>query len=299
MSDASCWTEECTFTGTSTQSNAEEGPCTVTAGYIANAEILDILNNASRINQNYIDEASNTNILVYDNVQWVSYMDDNIRTSRQTLYQSLNMGGSTDWATDLEAYNAVPYPATSWAEFISDVQKAQYPFSKDETITGNWTIVQCTDPAVNLWVQDKMSAEQRWSEMDGDDAWADVINQWINVDQTSGDINFVGSVMNSIHGPELTACGSIGPSNNCEMTEQCWFDPPAADGSPAAGAVSYEIFNSLVIVHEVRITNCCSWATLRLTVYANGLTNNYPDVPRHMGCIGDSCCYFRTQSHSV
>lgn len=147
-------------------------------------------------------------------------------------------------------------------------------FSERETITGNWTSVQCTDPAVNLWAQDKMSAEQRWSEMDGDDAWTDVTNQWINVDQPNGDITFIGSVLNSIHGPELVACESIGPDNNCQMTEQCWFDPPASDGSPAAGAVSYEIYNSFCIVHEVRITNHCSWAILCLTAYANGLTNN-------------------------
>jgi hypothetical protein len=190
MSDASCWTEECTFTGTSTQSNAEEGPCTATAGYIANAEIQDILNDASRVNQNYVDEASNTNILVYDDIQWVGYMDDSIKSTRQTLYQDLNMGGSTNWATDLEAYNDVPYPVTSWDEFVSDVHNGQYPFSIDEVISGNWTTVQCTDPAVNLWVEDKMSSEQRWSQLDGNDAWTDVTNQWINVDQPSNDITF-------------------------------------------------------------------------------------------------------------
>jgi hypothetical protein len=260
MSDASCWTEECTFTGTNTQSNAEEGPCTATAGYIANAEIQDILNNASRVNQNYIDEDSNTNILVYDNVQWIGYMDDSIRASRQSLYQGLNMGGSTDWATDLEAYNDVPYPATSWADFISDIENGQYPLSEHLTMTGNWSTDQCTDPAVNLWVQDKMSAAQRWSELDGDDAWTDITNQWINVDQPNDDITFIGSIVNSIHGPELTACGSIAPVDNCQMTQQCWAYPAAADGSPAAGAVSYQIFNSLVIIHEVRITNCCGWA---------------------------------------
>jgi hypothetical protein len=120
MSDASCWTEACTFTGTNSQSNAEPGPCTATSGYIANAEIQGIINDPSRVNQNYIDTDSNTYILVYDDVQWVGYMDDTIRASRQSLYQSLNMGGSTDWATDLEAYNDPPFPTTSWAEFISD-----------------------------------------------------------------------------------------------------------------------------------------------------------------------------------
>lgn len=200
-------------------------------------------------------------------------MDDALKASRKSLYQSLNMGGSADWATDLEAYNNVPYPATSWPEFISDIRIGQVLFSGSENITGNWTSVQCTDPAVNFWVQDQMSAQQRWRKMDGDDAWADITDQWLNVDQPSGEITFIASIVNSIHGPELTDCESIGPINNCQMTEQCWFDTAGSDGSPAAGAVSYEIFNSLVMVHEVCITKCCSWAILRLTAYMNGLTN--------------------------
>lgn len=118
MADPGCWTEECLFTGTNTQSDAAQGPCTATAGYIADAEIYDILNDASRVNQNYVDNVSNSNILVYDNNQWVGYMDPSTKATRQSLYQSLSMGGSTVWASDLEAYNDVPYPATSWNEFI-------------------------------------------------------------------------------------------------------------------------------------------------------------------------------------
>ncbi|KAH8703812.1 hypothetical protein BGW36DRAFT_288853 [Talaromyces proteolyticus] len=251
MSDASCWTENCTFTGSSTQSNAEEGPCTATAGYIANAEIQDILNDPSRVNQNFVDDTSNTNILVYDNVQWVGYMDNNIKALRTSLYKSLNMGGSTDWATDLETYNNVPYPATSWTKFISDIKSAINPLSEQENITGNWTSVQCTDPAINYWVQLNMTSEQRWSEMDGDDAWADVTNQWINVDRPQNKITFISSIVNSLHGRELTKCQSVGPDNNCQTTDLCWFDPPASDGSPPAGAASYEIYNSLIVVHDM------------------------------------------------
>lgn len=256
MSDASCWTEECTFTGTQTQSNAEEGACTATAGYLANAEIQDILNNASRINQNYLDDNSYTNILVYDDVQWVGYMDDSNKATRQLVYQVLNMGGSTDWATDLTTYNNVPYPATSWTGFISDVVNGQDPLTiVDLPRTGNWTTVQCDVPAVNMWVEHEMTAEQRWSEMDGDDAWADVINQWLYEDQPTGKFPFTWSVSNTIHGGELTDCGSLGSNNNCQAISKCWYDPPGSDGAEGAGAVSYEIFNSLVAVHEVCIAN--------------------------------------------
>ena len=119
MANPNCWTEQCQFTGTITQSNAAEGPCTQTAGYIADAEIYAILNNVSRVNQNFVDKSSQSNILVYDNTQWVAYMNPTIKAARNSAYQSLNMGGITDWATDLENYKDAPYPSTSWASFIS------------------------------------------------------------------------------------------------------------------------------------------------------------------------------------
>jgi GH18 family chitinase len=118
MADPACWTEECLFTGTNTQSDATEGPCTGTAGYISDAEIYDILNTPSRISQSYVDIGSDSNVLVYDNNQWVGYMNPQIKAARQSLYQGLSMGGTTDWASDLEAYNDVPAPSTSWTDFI-------------------------------------------------------------------------------------------------------------------------------------------------------------------------------------
>src|ERR1700761_5132405 len=104
MADANCHTEGCLFTGTNSQSNAVAGPCTGTAGYMADAEIKDIMNNSSRVVQNYLDEGSNTNVLVYDNDQWGGWVDSDTKAARKSLYQSLNMGGTTDWATDLQSY---------------------------------------------------------------------------------------------------------------------------------------------------------------------------------------------------
>jgi hypothetical protein len=96
-----------------------------------------------------------------------------------------------------------------------------------------------------------MSAETRWADLDGSHAWTDIMNQWVNVDQPSGKTNFVGSVVNTIHGPELAACEDIGPNSNCQQTDQCWAYPASSDGAPATGAVSSDIWNSFVIIHEV------------------------------------------------
>jgi GH18 family chitinase len=118
MADAGCYGPSCLFTGTAIQSNAEVGPCTGTAGYISDAEVNDIItNNASRVNQNYIDSTSNSRIVVYDNIQWVALMDDTIRSERQALYTGLQMGGTTNWASDLETYEVAPDGSSSWDKY--------------------------------------------------------------------------------------------------------------------------------------------------------------------------------------
>ena len=143
MAQAGCYTENCFFTGTSTQSDATVGPCTNTAGYISNAEINDILN-SNRINQNYVDGPSNTNILVYDNTQWIGWMSPSIKASRKAVYEVLKMGGASDWASDLASYNDVPSVSASWANFILDIKGGTDPQTYGDR-TGNWTTVSCGD----------------------------------------------------------------------------------------------------------------------------------------------------------
>lgn len=117
MADGSCHTENCFFyTGTPMVSNAAKGPCTDTAGYIADAEIKDIIKSGN-VNQNYVDPKSNTNILVYNTNQWVGWMSPEIKATRKATYQSLNMGGSTDWASDLEDFLPAPPRSSTWGKF--------------------------------------------------------------------------------------------------------------------------------------------------------------------------------------
>jgi hypothetical protein len=51
----------------------------------------------------YLDD-SYSNIVVYDDTQWVSYMDDDNKAVRAALFQAYNMGGIADWAIELQAY---------------------------------------------------------------------------------------------------------------------------------------------------------------------------------------------------
>ena len=110
------WGPHCTFTGP--DSGATPGLCTQTAGYISDAEIYKIIAN-DPLDQQFTDGSSDTSILVYNDTQWVAYMSKDSKASRTKQYQSLNMGGTSDWAIDLEdfvtstpAITFQPCPAT-------------------------------------------------------------------------------------------------------------------------------------------------------------------------------------------
>lgn len=100
MTTAGCWTEMCTYTGPT--SGALPGQCTETAGYIANAEIDEIIaNNPSA--QVFWDENSFSNILVYNETEWVSYMNSSNKATRTLLYGVYGFLGTADWAIDLQS----------------------------------------------------------------------------------------------------------------------------------------------------------------------------------------------------
>jgi chitinase len=109
MNDASCSGPFCTYSGDKNHSMAYAAPCTSTSGYIANAEIHDIIKNGSfSIVNSYIDTDSDSNILIYGDsgkVDWVAYMDGDLKANRINWIKGLNFGGSSDWAIDLQDYS--------------------------------------------------------------------------------------------------------------------------------------------------------------------------------------------------
>ncbi|PYI35708.1 glycoside hydrolase, partial [Aspergillus indologenus CBS 114.80] len=101
MTEADCYGPDCTFTGP--DSGAVPGACTDTAGYISNAELAGIAEEEEVYT--YIDEDSNSNIMVWNDTQWAGYMDDDIKASRAELYEGYNFLGIADWAIDLLTSN--------------------------------------------------------------------------------------------------------------------------------------------------------------------------------------------------
>ncbi|TQV98182.1 glycosyl hydrolase family 180 [Cordyceps javanica] len=98
MTDPSCTGPMCTYTGKA--SGATPGRCTGTAGYISNAEIRDILSTNPTARK--FSDGEGGDVLVYDNNQWVSYMDDDTKARRINMYRNMNFLGTTDWAISLD-----------------------------------------------------------------------------------------------------------------------------------------------------------------------------------------------------
>lgn len=102
MTTANCYTDMCTFTGPA--SGAYPGPCTQTAGYLGNAEISFVNSTAPDVNYHF-GEGSYSDILVFNNTQWVAWMENGNKSVRSALYQQLNFSGTADWAVDLQGSN--------------------------------------------------------------------------------------------------------------------------------------------------------------------------------------------------
>lgn len=90
-----------TYLGGTNDSPAKPGKCTETGGYISNYEILEIIDKGGAI-KSWYDEATDSDYLVYNSVEWVAYMTDKTKERRRGQYKGLNCGGTTDWAIDLQ-----------------------------------------------------------------------------------------------------------------------------------------------------------------------------------------------------
>ncbi|KFY45423.1 hypothetical protein V495_02990 [Pseudogymnoascus sp. VKM F-4514 (FW-929)] len=98
MTSPGCYGADCTYTGP--ESGATPGKCTNTSGYISNFEIRDIIASNSNVQQYSSDDGD---ILVYNDVQWVSWMSKQLYDDRVSWIKGLNFGGTSDWAIDLDA----------------------------------------------------------------------------------------------------------------------------------------------------------------------------------------------------
>lgn len=64
MARDGCWGPLCEFTGSRTKSDAKPGRCTKTGGYLAYAEIIEILKRGDGA-RTFFDANSNSDIMLY------------------------------------------------------------------------------------------------------------------------------------------------------------------------------------------------------------------------------------------
>ncbi|KAL5332270.1 hypothetical protein BJX70DRAFT_407840 [Aspergillus crustosus] len=98
MTEPGCATSECTFDGP--QTTAMPGVCTQTPGVLANAEIEEIIIEGE-FDEWYYDAVSDSNILVYNETQWVAFLGKGTMKRRLDYYKSLGFAGYANWAIDL------------------------------------------------------------------------------------------------------------------------------------------------------------------------------------------------------
>ncbi|EPE09530.1 glycoside hydrolase family 18 protein [Ophiostoma piceae UAMH 11346] len=256
MASVGCYTPDCEFTGSASVSDATAGPCTNTSGYLGDAEIKAIvagtsinkrsLSGRDEVTTSYVDKDSHSNILVYNGNQWVSWLDSDLLAERLTKYKSLSMGGTTNWAIDLEDFNDAPAGSASWAVFIENVKTGVDPSNPSgDTGSGNWSTLTCDDPAVDLSTD--LTSAERWAELDAADFWAYAIDHWKTVDKPASKLTFSESIANSAHGPgNAVDCGTARGTSNCVTTIGC-----SLVTSNMSNAGSYQVWNSLVVIHEM------------------------------------------------
>jgi hypothetical protein len=245
MAAADCWGPSCMYTGSGGNSDATKGKCTATAGYIADAGIAEIINDPKRagsVVKSFFDSTSNSDVLVYDDTQWVSYMSSSTKKTRGALYSAWGFGGTMDWASDLQTFNNAPKPAESWDVFKQLVKAGKVPRG-DHTRHGNWTQFYCDDPLVDdLYT---FTPTEQWDGLDTDDAWKDVVRVWKDTD-SGRHMTFSQSVSQTLNIGNSPACESL-LKDNCNAATECGPGLNSDDSGPAAML----IWNSLVLIHQL------------------------------------------------
>jgi Glycosyl hydrolases family 18 len=239
MTQAGCDGPMCTYTGK--VSGAKEGRCTGTSGYLADAEIKEIIN-SGRATKQYLEPYSNSDIIVYDQLEWVAYMSPSTKTLRASLYQALNFAGTTDWAIDLE-------------DFVEDLRPRPTPGPN----TASWRTKNCNDPGVTNIHQDPSA---RWNSVGAGDAWDAAIQYWKGIRDNRPPntpiYTFSQEVSTFFNSSEWMKCGHVSETSGCILGSGETCNDQAHGTVPA----EYFITGSLKYINGVSLVTlpfkrCC------------------------------------------
>lgn len=204
MTKAGCTGPQCGFTGP--ESSAKKGRCTNTNGYISNAEIEEIIgsvkmngspNTPKRDNSGIhtFTDDSETQILVYDDTNWVAYMDDDNKERRKAKWKGLNFAGTTDWAVDLATFTPGDNNKQCW------LSKHCQSLGADDT-------------------KSELPSQWRWDQLCTDDAWNAAMDYY-RKNKASDKQSYPRMISNFFHGPPNMDCDVLAGENGCHDFRNC------------------------------------------------------------------------------
>jgi hypothetical protein len=262
MKDPNCKGPMCEYTGTASASEALPGPCTGTRGYIANAEIeefIAIQADASRPDglrkraadddvvavEHYYDKATESNIAII-NGTWVAYMDAFEKSRRAQKYMAFNLGGTTDWAHDLEAFTAVER-RTSGPVLQSRFTKKGVFLGGNSGTGKRWYDISCDSDAAD---DADMDRQERWEGVLADEAWADAVKAYETSERSTGSFSswIIGVFF---HGSEDVHCGTLLAGNDCLNRQDTCLDKDDVTAPDRTGPAGKFIANSFVQLEQV------------------------------------------------
>lgn len=209
MATPGCTGEMCRYTGPGIP-----GKCTQTKGFLSNAEIEQILQSKNEYSGAYhlFSADSDSDVLVYNNNQWVSYLSKTTKATRKFYYESLGFLGIADWAVDLAS---------------------------------TWENLGCSAKAASSIL---MPYSQVWSDLNCDNAWQAAVGHWEQYEQTwdNKNLQFSEVISRYFNGPQYIRCSDLTSGNACGGDTAGSLK--CSDFNSAAG---YKIMSSLMLLENV------------------------------------------------
>ncbi|KAL1954115.1 hypothetical protein VTO42DRAFT_1739 [Malbranchea cinnamomea] len=213
-----CYGPMCRYVGE--ESAAAPGRCTGERGYVSNAEINEIMVKKANA-QWWRDEDSDSDIIVYDDTEWVAFMNDQNRWARTNKYLALNFGGTSDWAVDLKRFS----PEEGGTDDPQPIEE------------GAWKHIPCTLPAVEAV---DMDSRKRWTESGAAAAWDELKKAWKNRPSDKKNMEFTIFAGYYYRGGEEMRCGDVIDDNGCKDTWLC----RDFEGIDNTGPGAYLLYNA-------------------------------------------------------
>ena len=253
MTESGCTGPMCTYTGPN--SGATPGRCTQTAGYLAQAEIDEILENDPSA-QTFYDDSSESDIMVYNNTQWVSYMSHNTKVARSATYLKWNFLGTVDWAIDLAEFTKAEQELM---QPLPDCDQAGDYHSVDDVV-GDDSI---PDFCVNMYLMNALSETLSTSLQDYTDIMDNAYDGKYNayVREVHGQAYWQWNTLWG--GDQDTYFKCLQTENGDNKTVSC------NDNTPSGSAYYYVVKDETKFCHDLdsKYSLDCSWITWHSVKY--------------------------------